>query len=145
MIRMIVASASLLISGLAWAQGTGAPPAGAPDMSKMGPLTRMPKDEKATKKEINDLFKQAEDFQKKGDQAGLLSQIDFPVTMITDDSKGVPSAEEWSQEKYIAVMKPMWESQPADMKMTHRLAITVLSDSLADVIDDFAMTAGRRH
>jgi hypothetical protein len=144
MIRMIVASASLLlVSGYAWAEGA---PAGGPDMSKMGPWTRTPKDEKATKKEINDLFKQSEDFQKAGDQAGLLGQIDFPVFMMTDDSKGVPSGELWNQEKYISVMKPAWDNKPKDSKMTHKLAITVLSDSLADVIDDFSMTEGRhRH
>jgi hypothetical protein len=143
MIRMIVASASmLLVSGFAWAEGA---PAGAPDMSKMGPWTRTAKDEKAIKKEINDLFKQSEDLMKAGDQAGLLAQIDFPVMMITDDSKGVPSGDLWNQEKYVQVMKPFWENQSKDAKMTHKLAITVLSDSLADVIDDFSMTEGRKH
>jgi hypothetical protein len=146
MIRTIVASASLLlVSGLAWAEGTGAP-AGAPDMSKMGPWTRMPKDEKQTKKEINELYKQAEEFEKKGDSAGMLGQIDFPVVMMTDDSKGNTKTETWDQAKYVSVMKPFWENQPKDAKMTHKLAITVLSDSLVNVIDDFTMTADRhRH
>jgi hypothetical protein len=115
-------------------------------MSKMGPWTRAPKDEKQTKKEINELYKQSDALMQAGDQAGMLAMIDFPVFMMTDDSKGVPTGELWSQEKYIQVMKPFWENQPKDSKMTHKLAITVLSDSLADVIDDFSMTEGRhRH
>jgi acyl-CoA-binding protein len=141
MIRTIVAAASLsLVSGLALADSTA--PAGAPDMSKMGPWTRKPTNEKQTKKEIEAFFKQAEAMEKKGDQPGMLAAIDFPVYMVTDDSKGVPTAEEWNQEKYVAVMKPFWENMPKDSKTTHKWSITVLSDSLAYAGDDFTMSGG---
>ncbi len=133
-----------LVTGTAWAQGKDAtPPAGGPDMSKMGPWSRKPANEKQTKKEIADFFKEEEDLMKKGDPQSMLARIDFPVYMLTDDSKGVPKAEEWNKEKYTAVMKPMMENMPKDMKMTHKQSVTVLSDSLVNVTDDFTMTMGK--
>jgi hypothetical protein len=141
MIRTIAIWAlPLVLSGLARADAT-APAPGMPDMSKMGPWTRKPTNEKKTKKEITEFYKQSEALEKKGDQEGMLAQVDFPVYMATDDSKGVPTGEEWNKEKYVATMKPFWDNQPKDAKMTHKLAISVLSDSLVNVVDDFTMTA----
>jgi hypothetical protein len=144
MVRTIVASlAMVLFSGFARAEAPAADAsAGKMDMSKMGPWTRKPKDEKKVKKDIADLYKQSEAMEKKGDHEAMLAMIDFPVYMGTDDSKGAPTAEEWNQEKYISVMKPFWEHAPKDSKMTHKLTINVLSDSLANVVDDFTMTGG---
>jgi hypothetical protein len=143
MIRTVIAVASLsLVSGIALGENSAAAPAGMPDMSKMGPWTRKPKNEKQTKKDIEAFFKQAEANEMKGDQAAMLASIDFPVFMVTDDSKGVPSGEEWNQEKYVAVMKPFWEHMPKDAKTTHKRNITVLSDSLATATDDFTMSGG---
>jgi hypothetical protein len=39
-------------------------------------------------------------------------------------------------------MKSFWDSMPKDMKVTHKPQITVLSDSLVNVTDDFRMTMG---
>lgn len=142
MIRTMVASATLLISGMALSQDSMAAAPAKPDMSKMGPWTRKPTDEKKTKKEITAFFKHGEEMEKKGDQAAMLADVDFPVYMMTDNSKGVPSGEEWNQEKYVQVMKPFWENMPKDAKPTHKWAITVLSDSMASVVDDFSMTMG---
>jgi hypothetical protein len=143
MVRTIVASAALvLFSGLARADAPAAAPPGKPDMSKMGPWTRKPKDEKKVKKEIADLYKQSDAMEKKGEHEAMLAMIDFPVYMGTDDSKGAPTAEEWNAEKYVQVMKPFWENMPKDSKVTHKLTINVLSDSLANVVDDFSMTSG---
>jgi hypothetical protein len=147
--------AATLCAGAAWAQGGGAatkaaPPASAPaaapaapDMSKMGPWSRKP-NEAAAKKEIAAFFKGMDEAEKKEDMAAMVAAIDFPVYMMTDDSKGVPKSEEWNKEKYEAVMKGMMTGMPKDVKMTHRPTVTVLSDSMANVVDDFTMTVGKQ-
>jgi hypothetical protein len=133
-----------LIAGTAWAQDKDAKaPAAGMDMSKMGPASRKPTNEAKTKKEIADFFKAQEEMEKKGDLEGMWASVDFPVYMMTDDSKGVPKSEEWSKEKYIAVMKPMMEGMPKDAKVTHKANVTVLSDSIVNVTDDFTMSAGK--
>src|SRR5687768_11476923 len=102
--------ASIFLSQTAWAQGAGASgasaeakaaPAGAPgdmDMTKVGPWSRKPTNEAATKKEIAAFFKEEEELSKKDDFDAVLARIDFPVTMITDNSKGVAKVEAWSKE-----------------------------------------------
>jgi hypothetical protein len=62
--------------------------------------------------------------------------------MATDDSKGVPKAETFDQQKYTEMMKPMYEQGPADVKVDHKLDVTVLSDSLVSLTDDYTMTTG---
>src|SRR5438552_1954637 len=82
----------LLLSGPAWAQGKPEKPAAAPpggmDFTKMGPWTRKPTNEKETKKEVTEFFAQEEAFAKKGDFAGALARVDFPIYMTTDDARG---------------------------------------------------------
>jgi uncharacterized protein (TIGR02246 family) len=110
----------------------------------MGPVARKPTNEKATKKEIEDFFKKVEEAGKKGDMETMTSMVDFPVFMATDDMKGVPETKQYSREEYVAMMKPFFENMPKDMKTTHKPTITVLSDSLANVVDDFTMTMGKQ-
>jgi uncharacterized protein (TIGR02246 family) len=114
------------------------------DMTKMGPGARKPTNEKQTKKEIEDSYKKMEEAEKKGDMEAMFAAVDFPVFMMTDDLKGVPEAKQYSREEYVAMMKPFMENMPKDMKMTHKRQIFVLSDSLANVIDDFTMTMGKQ-
>ena len=152
---ILVAVGAVLLAGSASAQSAGdkgaaakpapatAAPAGAPDMSKMGPWSRKPTNEAATKKEITAFFKQMDDAEKAMDMNAMLAAIDFPVTMMTDDSKGVPKVEQWSKEQYDSMMKGMMSNMPKDMKVTHKPTITVLSDSLANVTDDFTITQGK--
>lgn len=116
----------------------------AADMAKMGPWSRKPTNEKQTKKEIAEFFKTEEELAKKGDFAGAQARVDFPVFMLTDDSKGAPEAAAWSKEQWTEMMKPFWENMPKDMKVTHKHTITVLSDSLVNVTDDFTMTMGKQ-
>ncbi len=163
MIRAMIASLALY-SGIALAAEPAAAPAAAPaptaapaaaaapatapaakpDLSKLGPWSRKPTNEKATKKEIADYYKQMDDLQKKGDHEAVLAKLDFPVYMGTDNAKGLVTAEAWDKDKYVAMMKPFWESMSKDSKVTHRLATSVLSDSLVSVIDDFTMTMGKQ-
>src|SRR5207249_3432282 len=85
-------------SAVATAQEKAAPPAGAPaaapaagaagmpDMTKMGPLSR--KVTKEDKKGVDELYKKSEEAWKKGDVNALAELVDFPVIMLSDDSKG---------------------------------------------------------
>jgi hypothetical protein len=114
------------------------------DFSKMGPNARKPTNAEKTRAEIKAFFAEEDKIAKKADFDAMLSRIDFPVYMATDDLKGVPEAKEFTREEYVAIMKPFWENMPKDMKVTHKPNITVLSDSLVAVIDDFTMTTGKQ-
>jgi hypothetical protein len=120
-----------------------APAAGADMMATHGPWTRKVKDEKAVKKEIDEFFKKNEEAEKKGDMETMLSSINFPVWMATDDAKGELEAKAFTKDQYVAMMKPMMENMPKDMKTTHKSTVTVLSDALVQVSDDFTMTSGK--
>lgn len=152
---ILVCVTAVALSGSAWAQNKTQKPAEqkpaatsaqAPgmDMSSMGPGARKPTNEKQTKKEVQEFFKRQEELAKKGDFEAIVATHDFPLYMATDDLKGVPEGREYSREEYVAMMKPMYESMPQDMKMTHKPTITVLSDSLVNVTDDFTMTMGKQ-
>ena len=114
------------------------------DMSKMGPWTRKPTDEKKLKKELEAFFKEEDELATKGDQEAMLARIDFPVFMVTDDQKGTTESRSYTREKYVETMKPFYDSMPKDVKYTHKPTFTVLSDSLADLTDDFTMTTGKQ-
>ena len=114
------------------------------DMSKMGPWTRKPTNLRQTKKEVRAMFKAMDEHCKSGKFDEVLKHVSFPVQMITDNSKGVPSSELWDQATYMAVMKPFWENMPKEAKMIHRPSITVLSDSLVAVTDAYTMKMGKK-
>jgi hypothetical protein len=113
------------------------------DMTKMGPAARKVTDEKKTKKELEAFFKASDEADKKGDFEAGVAAIDFPVFMATDDLKGVPEARSYSKDEYVAMMKPMMENMPKDIVMAHKRSITVLSDSLATVVDEWTQTMGK--
>lgn len=112
------------------------------DLSKVGSPSRKPTDEKKSKKEIEEFMKKAEMAEAKGDEAMLMAMRDFPLYMATDDMKGMFEGTMVSKEQFVAMMKQM-ENMPKDIKMTHKPTISVLSDSLANVVDDFTMTMGK--
>ncbi|MFL5344692.1 MAG: nuclear transport factor 2 family protein [Hyalangium sp.] len=153
---ILVCTAAVVLAGSAWAQGKDAKSAATPaapaqgnamqgmDMSKMGPEARKPTNEKQTKKEIEDFFKKQEEAMQKGDMEAATAAVDFPIYMATDDMKGTPETKEYNREQYIAMMKPFHDSMPKDTKVTHKPTITVLSDSLANVTDEFTMTMGKQ-
>src|SRR5438874_1145831 len=59
--------------------------------------------------------------------------------MMTDDAKGNVEAKQWSKDEYVALMKPMVENMAKDMKTKNKATISVLSDSLVNVTEDFSM------
>jgi hypothetical protein len=123
--------------------GMNVPPPAAPfDLTKVGPMSRKPTNEALTRKELELFVMQEDQLATQGNIDARLARIDFPVTMITDDAKGVPEVHQLSRDEYLAEMKPFWDSQPKDTKVVHRLNIAVLSDSLAVVTDDYTQLGG---
>ncbi len=112
------------------------------DMMKMGAPSRKPTDEKKTKKEVEEFLKKSEMAEMNNDETAKMAMMDFPVYMATDDMKGVPSAMPVTKDEYSTMMKSMGE-MPKDLKMAHKPTITVLSDSLVSMVDDFTMTQGK--
>jgi hypothetical protein len=113
------------------------------DMSKMGPWTRKPTNEGQVKKELQEWFKKDSETMAKADFNAMVESMAFPLYMLTDDSKGAVYGKAYTREDYVAMMKPMFENSPKDSKITHKPNITVLSDNLAVVIDEFTMTMGK--
>jgi hypothetical protein len=117
--------------------------AAADGTSKAGPGSRKA-DEAKVRKEVQAAFEKFEATEKKGDLQGQMAMIDFPVYMATDGAGGKIEAGEWNKERWEQTMKPFFENMPKDVKVTHKLSIAVLSDSLAHVTDDFTMTMGKQ-
>ena len=110
------------------------------DMNKMGPWTRKPTQEAKTKKEVQAFLKEEDDIMKRRDFQASVARVDFPVFMVTDDSKGVPKSEAYDQQKYTEMMRPMMEQGPEATNIKHNYDLTVLSDSLVSFSDDYTLT-----
>jgi ketosteroid isomerase-like protein len=135
---------SLLVLGfstVALAQDKGAPPAGAPDMTKMGPLSR--KVTREDKKGIDALYKATEDAWKKGDVNALADMVDFPVIMLSDDSKGEVKHFAATREQWMGMMQQFVQGMPKDAQMKHKQTAYFLSDDLAVAIEDHSMSMGK--
>jgi hypothetical protein len=133
----------LTLSAGALAQDKAAAPAGAPDMSKAGPMTRPVTKEKENKKGVDELYKAMEEAWKKGDVMALADMVDFPVIMLSDDSTGASQHFEASRDVWIAMMKPMAENMPKDAKVTMKHTAHFLSDTLGVVVEETSMTMGK--
>jgi hypothetical protein len=60
--------------------------------------------------------------------------IDFPVLMISDNSKGDGGGSSWSREQWTAVMKPFYEKpMPEENMTTGKPTISLVTDSLAAI------------
>jgi len=123
---------------LAAEEKTAAPP----DDPMAGWVPPKVKNEAKDKQEIQALFKAMETAGKRGDLDAAASLVDFPVVMMTDDSKGDAMGEAWDRDRWTAVMKPFYDKPMKDTKVTHKPNIFLLSDSLASVDDVCTMTTG---
>ena len=121
-----------------------APPAGAAggiDWSKVGPMSRPVT--KEDKKGVEQLCKNMEEAWKTGNMDALLASIDFPVIMLSDDSKGAVQHFSATREQFAEIMKPMMAGMPKDMKMKHKRDFHFLSDTLALVVENTQMSMGK--
>jgi uncharacterized protein (TIGR02246 family) len=118
-----------------------AAPAGAPDMTKMGPMSR--KVTKEDKKGVDAVYAAMEASMKKADVQAFADLMDFPVMMVTDDAKGVESHNEVDRDNFVKMMTPFMKEPPKGMSETHKHAAHFLSDTLAMVDEDTSMTMGK--
>jgi ketosteroid isomerase-like protein len=119
-------------------------PATMPDMTKMGPMSRAVT--KADKKGVDELYKAFEDAMMKGDINAAADLVDFPVIMLSDDSKGVTKTFKATRAHWIAIFTPFMPfmaDRPKDMKMSAKHTPTFLSDTLAVSIESNGMSMGK--
>jgi SnoaL-like domain len=127
------------------AQASHTPDTAMGDAPMYGPMTRLPKDEKKDKKEIEAFNKAFEEAAKKADLDAMAAMVDFPVIMMTDNSKGVFSMVEMTHDQWVATMKPSMDKMKdmKDMKETHKATIDVFSDDLASNDGETSMKMGK--
>ncbi len=111
---------------------------GATDMTKHGPWTRMVKN--PDKKGVDQLFKDMEAAWKTGDVEAVAELVDFPVIMLTDDSKGEPKHLLATREQWVSMMKSMNMPKDEMPKMSHKHQVTFLSDTLAVAIEETSVS-----
>ena len=140
----LAATAQAADKAPAAAAPTAAAPAagGMPDMSKMGPMSRPVT--KQDKKGIDELYKSFEDAMMKGDVNAAADLVDFPVIMLSDDSKGVAKSFNASREQWVGIFTPFATNRPKDAKMSGKHTPTFLSDTLAVSIEQNSMSAGKK-
>jgi len=132
-----VVLACCLFASAAFAADAAKPAEGAPPQVKHEQPTK--KDTKG----IEALYKQMDELAKKGDLEAMAALYDFPAYMMTDNSAGVVSADEWTKDKWMAVMKPAFESMPKDVKHTVKPKPTFVSNSIAFVEEQNSKTVGK--
>jgi hypothetical protein len=129
--RIAIVLAALALAAPALAAETAA---GSGQDPMAGWKPRKVTNEAKTRKEILAALRQNEQAWKKGDVEAAAAFVDFPVLMVTDDSKGQAHGATWTREQWIEVMKPMFE-HPMDMQVKHSPTVFVITDSLATVGD----------
>ncbi len=80
-----------------------------------------------------------------GDIAATASMVDFPVYMVTDDSKGTVYTETWTKDMYMTNMTQAMKNMPdmKDMKVKHNRKYEFITDDIATVYDNASMTMGK--
>jgi len=96
---------------------------------------------KEDKKGVDALFKSAEEAWKKGDVNALADLCDFPVIMLSDDSKGEVKYFSTTREQWTGMMQQFVSGMPKDMPPPkHKQTPYFLSDDLAVAIEEHSMT-----
>jgi ketosteroid isomerase-like protein len=123
------------------APAPAAAPAAMPDMSKIGPMSRPVT--KPDKKGVDELYAAFKDAMTKGDVNAAADLVDFPIIMLSDDSKGVAKHFNATREQWVGIMAPFITNMPKDMKMFSKHNAQFLSDTLAVSIEDNGMSMGK--
>jgi hypothetical protein len=101
------------------------------------------KNEKKDRQEIEAALKKMEGAGTKGDLDAAAALIDFPVLMVTDNSKGEGGGTSWSREQWVQVMKPYYaKPMPEGSQTQGKRTIVLVSDSLALVGAGWTMKMG---
>ena len=97
------------------------------------------------KKGIEAMLTQMDKAWTTGDLTATASLVDFPVYMVTDDAKGVVYTESWTKDTYTTNMTEAMKNMSGmkDMKVKHNRKYDFITDDIAFVYDDVAMTMGK--
>jgi hypothetical protein len=118
------------------------PSAGASGDAMAGWVPPRVKAEAKDKQEIQAVIRAMDSAARTGDLDAAAALVDFPVTMMTDNSKGEGMGDAWDRERWVEQMRPLYGQGMKDMKITHKPTVFLLSDSLASVGDVATMTQG---
>ena len=109
-------------------------------IKKAGPWNRKSKDEVKIRKEVMDFYAREVELLKKNDFESISARIDYPVYMVSDDSKGEAVSSRMMKEQYAATFKPFFDKMPKPTDIKYKPpTVTVLSDTLANVVVDYTM------
>lgn len=108
-----------------------------------GWVARKIADEKKAKQEIEVMLEEIHKAYRDGNIAEAAFWMDFPVQMVTDDWKGEVLESEWDRETWLDRMAPLFANPVHEMQRTHKHAIFVISDSLANVDDQQTVHMGK--
>lgn len=140
--KLAAALVALALAAPAVAQE--APPAGAVDMTKMGPMARPVTREKEIQKELKAWFAAYEEAGEKGDVEAMADMIDFPVMMMSDTMAGKFAMMHLDRASWVGMMKPFMDPEAMkDMKMEHSGKCYLMSDDLASCEGTVKMTVGK--
>lgn len=97
------------------------------------------------KKGIEAMLTQMDKAWMASDITATASMVDFPVYMVTDDSKGVVYTESWTKDTYMTNMTEATKKMSGmkDIKVKHNRKYDFITDDIAFVYDDAAMTMGK--
>jgi hypothetical protein len=138
-LRAVLAAATLVAALGAAAEDK--PAAGADPLAGWKPPGV--KHEKKDRSELQAFFQRMEAASAKGDLEAAAALIDFPVLMVTDDSKGEAVGDPWSREQWVETMKPYYAQPSPPGTTTHgKPTIVLMSDSLALVGTPWTMKVG---
>jgi hypothetical protein len=133
----LAASFTLASQGLAEDKAAG----GADPMAGWTPP--VVKNEKKDRQEIEAHLKKMEAASTKGDIDAAAALIDFPILMVTDNSRGEGGGEAWTREQWLQVMRPYYAKPMPPGTTTHgKRTIVLISDSLALVGAGWTMKMG---
>ena len=130
---------ALAIASAAVATGAQAAADDSANTRRIGPMSRLPANDKSEKEQLDRFFEGWGNAWKAHDLDTVAGMIDFPVLVMTDDSHGDYSQAEMEEAPWIAMMKPLLAMRPEpgterghpEKKWSHRVTCFLLSDDLA--------------
>jgi hypothetical protein len=125
------------------AAAAAAAPAATPiDMTKEGPLTRLPP-KKADTKNVDALYKAFAAAHKAGDVNAAAALVDFPMIWQTDDATGAHKVEMLDKDTWIKEMTSWFTTLPKETKLSMKRKIAWHSADFATVTEDNVMVMGK--